>query len=61
MITPFPYLPNTPISRYTYARYLDLQTKVDEQIGAFIRQSLEALLGADRVQPLWQRGVGFLP
>ena len=40
-ITPFPYHPDTPTSRYTYAKYHDLHKKVDDQIGAFIDQ-LEA-------------------
>ena len=39
--TPFPYHPNTPTFRYTYAKYYDLHQRVDEQIGEFIRQ-LEA-------------------
>lgn len=37
-ITPFPYHPNTPTSRYTYAKYHDLHQKVDQQLGAFIQQ-----------------------
>lgn len=37
-ITPFPYHPNTEISRYTYAKYHDLHAKVDQQIGAFLNQ-----------------------
>ncbi len=40
-ITPFPYHPNTPTFRYTYARYLDQHLKLDEQTGAFLDQ-LEA-------------------
>ncbi|PHN06078.1 nucleoside hydrolase-like domain-containing protein [Flavilitoribacter nigricans] len=39
--TPFPYHPNTPLFRYTYAKYYDLHQKVDQQIGEFIDQ-LEA-------------------
>ena len=40
-IKPHPYHPNTPVFRYTYARYLDLNTEVDRSIGEFIAQ-LEA-------------------
>jgi arylsulfatase A-like enzyme len=32
------YLPDTPIFRYSIARYLDLQMKMDAQVGAFIDQ-----------------------
>lgn len=39
--TPFPYHPNTPTFRYSYAKYYDLHQRVDQQIGAFIDQ-LEA-------------------
>lgn len=39
--TPFPYHPNTPTFRYTYAKYYDLHQKVDQQIGEFLDQ-LEA-------------------
>lgn len=37
----FPYHPDTDIFRYTYARYLDRHTEVDQQMGDFIAQ-LEA-------------------
>ena len=40
-IQPFPYHPNTPVFRYSYARYHDLHTSVDRAIGEFIGQ-LEA-------------------
>ena len=40
-ITPFPYHPNTPLFRYTYAWYDELHQKVDRQIGEFLAQ-LEA-------------------
>lgn len=40
-MVPFPYHPNTKISKYTYAKYHDLHKKVDDQIGEFINQ-LEA-------------------
>lgn len=36
--TPFPYHPNTPTFRYTYAKYYDLHQRVDQQMGAFIQQ-----------------------
>jgi arylsulfatase A-like enzyme len=32
------YLPDTPIFRYSIARYLDLQMKMDAQVGAFVDQ-----------------------
>jgi len=32
------YLPDTPISRYSIAKYLDLQMKMDAEVGAFIDQ-----------------------
>lgn len=35
---PFPYHPNTPTFRYTYAKYYDLHQRVDQQIGAFIQR-----------------------
>lgn len=35
------YLPDTPLFRYTVARYLDLQMKMDAQVGEFLAQ-LEA-------------------
>ena len=35
------YLPDTPLFRYTVARYLDLQMKMDAEVGKFIAQ-LEA-------------------
>lgn len=35
---PFPYHPNTPLSRYTYARYHDLHKKVDQQMGEFLQE-----------------------
>ncbi|GAB5560475.1 MAG: sulfatase [Synoicihabitans sp.] len=35
------YLPDTPLFRYTVARYLDLQMKMDAEVGEFIAQ-LEA-------------------
>ena len=35
-ITPFPYHPNTPAYRYTYAWYHDLHQKADAAIGQFI-------------------------
>ena len=37
-IEPFPFHPNTSVFRYTYARYYDLNSKVDEAIGEFIGQ-----------------------
>jgi len=37
----FPYHPDTPLFRNKYAHYLDLQTEIDAQIGAFVAQ-LEA-------------------
>ena len=37
-ITPFPYHPNTPTFRYTYAKYRDLHQKVDTQMGKFLEQ-----------------------
>ena len=37
-MTPFPYHPNTPLFRYTNARYRDLHAKADEAIGNFISQ-----------------------
>lgn len=37
-VVPFPYHPNTAISRYTYARYYDLHAQVDRQIGAFLEE-----------------------
>ena len=40
-ITPFPYHPNTPTSRYTYARLLDRHLKLDSLLSNFIDQ-LEA-------------------
>ncbi|RMG18629.1 MAG: sulfatase [Bacteroidetes bacterium] len=40
-ITPFPYHPNTPTFRYTYARYHDLHQQLDAAIGDFLAQ-LEA-------------------
>ena len=40
-ITPFPYHPNTPLFRYTYAWYYELHQRVDKQIGEFLGQ-LEA-------------------
>lgn len=38
MMKPFPYHPNTPLSRYTYARYHDLHKKVDQQMGEFLQE-----------------------
>ncbi|MBT3481196.1 MAG: sulfatase-like hydrolase/transferase, partial [Opitutales bacterium] len=35
-ITVFPYHPNTPTFRYTYARYHDYHRKVDAEMGAFL-------------------------
>lgn len=37
-ITPFPYHPNTEISRYTYAKYHDQHAKVDQQMGVFLKE-----------------------
>lgn len=37
-ITPFPYHPNTPTFRYTYAWYDELHRKLDQQIGEFLDQ-----------------------
>ena len=37
-ITPFPYHPDSPTYRFTYAWYHDLHAKVDQQIGAFLDQ-----------------------
>lgn len=34
----FPYHPNTPLYRYTNAKYRDLHMEVDTQIGKFIKQ-----------------------
>lgn len=34
----FPYHPNTPLYRYTNAKYRDLHMEVDTQIGEFIKQ-----------------------
>ena len=36
--TPFPYHPNTPTFRYTYAWYDELHRKLDQDIGAFLDQ-----------------------
>lgn len=35
-VTVFPYHPNTPTFRYTYARYYDYHRKVDAEMGAFL-------------------------
>ncbi|MDG2254523.1 MAG: sulfatase-like hydrolase/transferase [Opitutaceae bacterium] len=35
-ITVFPYHPNTPTFRYTYARYQDYHRKVDAEMGVFL-------------------------
>src|SRR5690606_8963406 len=37
-VTVFPYHPDTPTFRYTYARQLDQHRKVDEEIGKFLDQ-----------------------
>ena len=37
-IEPFPYHPNTPTYRYTYAQYHDLHKKADAEIGQFLQQ-----------------------
>lgn len=37
-VRPFPYHPNTPTFRYTYAKYLDHHQRVDQQIGQFLQQ-----------------------
>ncbi len=34
----YPYHPDTELFRYSYARYLDLHTKLDQQLGNFIQQ-----------------------
>ena len=34
----FPYHPDTPVFRYTNAKYRDLNAEVDQQIGAFLEQ-----------------------
>ena len=36
-VTPFPYHPDTPTFRYTQARYHDLQMKMDEYHGEYIK------------------------
>jgi arylsulfatase A-like enzyme len=37
-IVPFPYHPNTPTFRYTYAVYHNLHQKVDQEIGELLQQ-----------------------
>ena len=40
-MTPFPYHPNTPTAKYTYAKYLDHHQEVDQQIEQFLNQLQE--------------------
>lgn len=57
----FPYHPDTPIFRYSYARYRDLHRKVDQEIGDFIGQLEEDGLMDDTIIFFYGDHGGVLP
>jgi arylsulfatase A-like enzyme len=40
-VTPHPYLPDTPLVRYTHARYLDRMQAIDKQVAKVVKQLKE--------------------
>jgi arylsulfatase A-like enzyme len=60
-ITPFPYHPDTEVSRYTYAKYLDLHREVDQQIGVLLDQLEEDGLMDDTIIFFFGDHGGVLP
>jgi len=55
------YLPDTPVIRYSIAKYLDLQMKMDAEVGAFIAQLAEDGVLDDTIIFYYGDNGGILP